>query len=675
MPRALIQSARRTGARRDRAGSRSWSSRIARAVIAAVVLLIAGLVSPLYAAEFSPQAADSPQPYDFAAATLTLQQSCGECHAGGAREGGFALDEFTAESSLKDMFPRWQKVRQRIAERSMPPADAEPISDAARQALTDWIESASIAAICADGPQAGPPLLRRLARYEYSNTIRDLLNVHFDAGEGLPEDAAGGEGFANAAETLTISPIHAEKYLQAATEALDYVARDEGARRRILPIAASADVSEREAARQNLARFAPRAFRRPLEPGEVERYLVIYESARAEGLSFDDAVLYAMRGILISPSFLFLAESNPAEVNVAQPLPDHELAVRLSYFLWASTPDGELRKAADAGKLNTDEELTAQVQRMISAKGTHLQDSMEQFMGNWLGTADLGRAKQLDRERFPWLTDPYVADLRNQPVLVMESILQNNDPLLDLIDAKWTFLNDELTRVYRIKKDKIKEDFAQRLVRVNLPDEYQDRGGLLGMGGVLAVSSYPRRSSPVLRGAWVLEKLLGRELPPPPPNVPALDDAQAASKVATLRDRLLQHRADAACATCHNHIDPIGFALENFDELGRWRDKDAGGPIDAIATLPTGEQLAGPAGLKAYVMSQKDTFVRVLTRKMLAYALGRGLLPSDLCTVELIVQRVREHEYRSQELVLGIVLSEPFRQKIIRERPPDEETR
>jgi hypothetical protein len=245
----------------------------------------------------------------------------------------------------------------------------------------------------------------------------------------------------------------------------------------------------------------------------------------------------------------------------------------------------------------------------------------------------------------------------------MESILRNNESLLSLIDAEWTFLNDPLVHVYQLEKSHIKGDFVQHLNRVELPPEYRHRGGLLGMGGVYVVSSYPRRSSPVLRGAWVLEKLLGVELPPPPPNVPALDQSTDQAEVKTVRERLELHRRDAACAACHRRIDPLGFALENFDEIGRWRERDEGGPIDARARLPGGVDIAGLAGLKKYLLSEKEAFARNLTRKMLGYALGRSLQPTDLCAIELIVQRLDDNDYRAQELVLGIVTSEPFRKK------------
>lgn len=606
-----------------------------------------------------------PENYSFELAKKLLQDSCSDCHADGASEGEFSLDLLlTNNNSLKDEFERWQKVRERINDRSMPPADVEPLEASARQTLVDWIANASVEAICEAGPSAGPPLLRRLAKHEYSNTIRDLLDVHYDAGQGLPEDTAGGEGFNNAAETLIISPIHAEKYLEAAVDALDYAARNESTRKRLLAARPNDKTTELEAATENLKRLAGRAFRRPVEDTEMAMLVRLFSDARADDLAFDDAVLYAMRGILVSPSFLFIAEKPPKKVNFAEDLTNHELATRLSYFLWASAPDEKLRRAADEGKLTDRAELEKQAIRLISERGTHLQDSMEQFMGSWLGTADIGRSKKVDRERHPWIDDPDIAGLRNQPIYAMESILQKNESLLSLIDADWMFLNDELARLYRLKKDKIEGDFVQRLNRVKLPAEYRYRSGLLGMGGIYIVSSYPGRSSPVLRGAWVLEKMLGVELPPPPPNVPALDDSKEQTAARTLRQRLEIHRQDASCSSCHNRIDPIGFAMENFDEIGRWRDSDEGGKIDAVAELPGNVKLDGISGLKEYLLAEKDAFVRNLTRKMLGYALGRSLQPTDLCTVELIVKRLKEKDYKAQELILGIVTSEPFCKKI-----------
>jgi mono/diheme cytochrome c family protein len=634
-----------------------------RRMLAAVTSLLAflagiGLLS-------RPVTAEATSESSFDQTLNQLENFCGDCHGDGMSEGGFSIDQIRDPSTLGDKFERWETIRQRLNDRSMPPADYDPLPSEARDKLVSWIDSATRSAIRQRPPEPGPPLLRRLARHEYSNTIRDLLNIHFDAGQGLPEDAAGGEGFSNAAETLTISPIHAEKYLLAATDALDYAAHDANARRMLLRHRADDADGEEAAATANLRQLARRAFRRPVSEEELARYVTLYRDARGDGLSFDEAVLYAMRAIFVSPHFLFIAESSPQQAGQPEPLTDHELATRLSYFLWASTPDDKLLQLADAGQLQEDEQLREQTMRLLKARGTHLRDSMEHFVGSWLGTADLGRTKKIDRERHAWVRDPHVAALRNQPIYALESILQNNDSILTLIDAPWTFLNGELVRVYKIRRQEIKADFVQRLVRVDLPESYRVRGGLLGMGGVLAVSSYPRRTSPVLRGAWVLEKMLGVELPPPPPNVPPLDESADVAQAQTVRQRLEQHRADPNCASCHDRIDPLGFALENFDELGRWRDRDDGGQIDALAELLDGTTIDGVSGLKQYLLEHRDTFARVLTRKMLGYALGRSLRPADLSTVEAIVERLAENDYRSHELLFGIVMSRPFREKML----------
>ncbi|MFI4875985.1 MAG: DUF1588 domain-containing protein, partial [Blastopirellula sp. JB062] len=440
-------------------------------------------------------------------------------------------------------------------------------------------------------------------------------------------------------------------------------AHDSRARQRLLHQRGTDKISELEAAKTNLRQFADRAFRRPATEDEVAAIVQTYDEARQAGLDFDAACFYAMRGVLISPKFLFLIETSPSDPHQAVPLTDYELASRLSYFLWATMPDQKLREAADAGKLQDPEELKRQAIRMIKDRGTKFNDSITHFVGQWLGTADLGRSKQIDLELHRWMQDHHVASLRDQPVQIFESMLKENDSLLSLIDADWTFLNAELCRVYQLDGKKLEKPLNQRLQRYALPPEYRARGGLLGSGGVMAIASYPRRSSPVLRGVWVLDKMLGVELPPPPPNIPELEESKEIAAAKTLRARLEQHRADPSCATCHNRIDPLGFALENFDEIGRWRTEDAGGKIDPVATLPDGKRIEGQEGLKQYLLSHREEFVRHLTQKMLGYALGRGLQSSDVATVEAIVERLQAQDYRSQELVLAIVTSEPFRKK------------
>jgi hypothetical protein len=321
-----------------------------------------------------------------------------------------------------------------------------------------------------------------------------------------------------------------------------------------------------------------------------------------------------------------------------------------------------LLEAAAAGRLSDPAEVHKQTLRMLN-DGTHLNDSLVQFVGQWLGTADLGGAKQLDVRRHDWIREPYMAAMRNQPVYIVESLLRTNGSLLELIDSDWTYANSDLANVLKLDHGKLEKEVGQHLVRVKLPDDDRRYSGLLGSSGVLAVTSYPQRTSPVLRGVWVLDKMLGAKSPPPPPNVPPLADATGGAEPQTVRARLERHRADPACAACHDRIDPVGFALENFDELGRWRDQDGGGPVVATAVMPDGQTIDGLKGLKQYLLDHKEQFARHLTEQMLGYALGRGLVPSDRATVELIVERLEQNDYQAQELVLGIVTSKPFRFK------------
>jgi hypothetical protein len=328
-------------------------------------------------------------------------------------------------------------------------------------------------------------------------------------------------------------------------------------------------------------------------------------------------------------------------------LDDYSMASRLSYFLWNSTPDGLLLALAEEGKLNDPEVLQGQVARMLRNQKSF--DFSRSFVDQWLRIRDLGQAFQPDPKLFPeWNDSELQGDIKNQPVLFFREILANDLSILDLLDSKWTIATRKLQKVlYGTNIKPARPDNQEQPQRIELP-EGSNRGGLLGMSAVLAISSHPHRTSPVLRGKWLLEAILGTPPPPPPPNVPKLDEAKAGDTPATLRERLAQHRADPACASCHSRIDPLGFALENFDVLGRWRSEDSGKPIDAKGELPDGTVFEGPDQLKAALLRKKDLFVRNLVNKVLGYALGRGLTLQDSCTVDSIVAEVERNNYRAQ---------------------------
>jgi len=495
-----------------------------------------------------------------------------------------------------------------------------------------------------------------LNRDEYAATIGDLLDVRLDVGRALPVDPAGGEGFDNAAETLFLSPIHTEKYMDAAKFVLQFAATDSRARSRFLSVRPAAGVPPEVAARRNLEIFLPRAFRRPVNESDIAPYLELFRAATAKREPFDQAMLFAVRGVLVSAQFLFRVESpNPAAQ--VRPLDQYSLASRLSYFLWGSMPDELLFDIAAAGKLDDPEVLRSQIGRLL--RNPKAFEFSRRFVEQWLRTRELGGEKAPDAQLFPeyYKDEDIRSDIRYQPIFFFREILAKRLSLLNLIDSKFTIATRRLARLYDIKVEK---SVTQQPVRVELP-EGSDRGGILGMSAALAVSSYPYRTSPVLRGAWVLDSMLGTPPPPPPANVPKLEGDHNGVAPKSVRERLTQHRENPVCASCHSRIDPIGFALDNYDVIGRWRTEEAGKPVDASGELPDGTHINGPRELKAALLERKDLFLRNLTNKMLGYALGRGLTLKDSCAVDAIMAEVKEKNYDAQSLVEAVVLSMPFR--------------
>jgi len=586
-----------------------------------------------------------------------LKTQCAGCHSGKTAAGNFDIAKLAQPDSVRARSASWSKAALRVRNGEMPPKST--LSMDAREAFFAGVSESLRTEACAAGVVPGPAPARRLSRSQYTASVRDLLNVHVDIGAMLPADGAGGEGFDNAAETLFLSPIHAEKYLEAARVALNYASKDPRARAKFLVAAPGPGISPESAARTILADFLPRAFRRPADKDDVDFYLGLFSSASKKGESFENSVFYALRAVLISPDFLFRTEP-PNTTGQMRLLDDYSLASRLSYFLWGTAPDSLLLALAEEGKLKDPEILRGQVARML--RNQRSVDFSQNFIEQWLRTRDLGTAFKPDAELFPEWNDPELqGDIKNQPILFFREILVNNLSLLDLLDSNWTIATRKLQKVlYKTSIKPARPKNQEQPQRIELP-EGSHRGGLLGMTAVLAVSSHPHRTSPVLRGKWMLDAILGTPPPPPPPNVPKLDESGAAVTASTLRERLAQHRANPACASCHNRIDPLGFALENYDVLGRWRTEDADKPIDAKGELPDGTRFDGPDELKAALMQKKGLFVRNLTNKVLGYALGRGLTLQDSCTVDSIVAEVERSNYSSHALINAIVMSVPFR--------------
>ena len=419
----------------------------------------------------------------------------------------------------------------------------------------------------------------------------------------------------------------------------------------------------REQAREILARFASRAFRRPAQDEEVQRYVDLYERSRSAGKDFETAIGIALQAILVSPNFLFRVElDDQPEGKEPHPISEFHLASRLSYFLWSSMPDEELLDLAAKGELSKN--LDAQVRRMLADwKSEAL---IENFTPQWLGITGINTVTQGSRVRFDLRTREAMT---RETLLFFESVLRKNRPITEFLDGRYTFVNDRLARHYRLGRyggEKTDAVFpAHDYIQAALPADGV-RSGILTHASVLTMTSPPDRTSPVKRGMWILENILASPPPPPPPNVPTLEQAAGENpeEKVSLRQRLEQHRNSAQCAGCHARIDPLGFALEKFDNVGQYRDKDdTKQPIDDVGELPGGRKIEGVGGLREALLERKDEFARCLTEKMLTYALGRGAEEHDIPTVDAIVDALRKDDYRIQTLILELVKSQPFRMR------------
>jgi mono/diheme cytochrome c family protein len=404
-----------------------------------------------------------------------------------------------------------------------------------------------------------------------------------------------------------------------------------------------------------LSSLARRAYRRPVADADVQPLLEMYREGREAG-TFEDGIERAVRRLLVSPEFLLRVERDSAGVppNTAYRIGDVELASRLSFFLWSSIPDDELLALAERGELGQPATLAAQVRRMIA--DPRAEAFVTNFAGQWLFLRNLAATVPV-QSIFPDFDDALRQAFRRETELFFESIVREDRSALDLLRADYTFLNERLARHYGIPNVT-----GSHFRRVALGPQSK-RAGLLGHGSILTVTSYPDRTSPVVRGKWILENLLGTPPPPPVPDVPPLRPASAGGTVLSIRERMAQHRALPACASCHAMMDPLGFSLENFDAVGKYRTLgETGAPIDASGVLPDGTPFNGPDGLRAALL-QSNRFVSTLTEKMLTYALGRGMEYSDAPAVRAIVREAEKDEYRLSSLIMGVVQSTPFRMR------------
>ncbi len=428
-------------------------------------------------------------------------------------------------------------------------------------------------------------------------------------------------------------------------------------RRRLFVCQPKSPSEEAGCARTIVSTLARRAYRRPVGDADLQVPLRFYAEARADG-GFDAGIEMALRAVLASTEFLFRIERDPRNVPPKTPyrISDVELASRLSFFLWSSIPDDELLGLAVAGTLKDPPVLERQVRRMLADRRS--QSLVTDFAGQWLYLRNLA-AQSPDARMFPDFDDNLRQAFRRETELFFESIVAEDRNVLDLLRANYTFVNERLARHYGVPNV-----YGSRFRRVTF-EEGTVRGGLLGQGSILTVTSYANRTSPVLRGKWILENILGTPPPPPPPNVPPLTDNHPAGKTLSMRERMAQHRVNAACSGCHQLMDPAGLSMENFDAIGRWRARsEAGTTVDASGGLPDGSTFEGVSGLRTALLNRPELFVTTVTEKLLTYALGRGVEYYDAPSVRAIARRARSDNYRFSSIVLGIVESRPFQMRL-----------
>jgi hypothetical protein len=427
---------------------------------------------------------------------------------------------------------------------------------------------------------------------------------------------------------------------------------DTPSRRRIFICRPSAGEDELPCAKKILSTLATRAFRRPATDGDLEKLMGFYQRGRNEG-DFDYGIEMALARVLVGSDFVFRFEKEPASLpaGATYRISDLELASRLSFFLWSSIPDDELLHLAVAGKLHEPAVLAQQTRRMLADRRS--QALVNNFAGQWLALREVKNAPAQ-------VAGNIRQSFRHETELLFESILREDRSMLTLLDSDYTFVDDRLAKHYGIPNI-----YGSQFRRVEIADD--NRRGLLGQGSFLLVTSVADRTSPVARGKWVLENLLGTPAPTPPPNVPPLDEDKAKSKATTLRQMMEEHRSNPTCAACHKIMDPIGFTLENFDLNGKWRTTEGKTPIDASSELVDGTKLSGPASLREALMGRSDMFVTTATEKLLTYAMGRAVHSYDMPTVRSIVRDAAQNDYRFSKFILGIVASDPFQMRAKKE--------
>ena len=580
-----------------------------------------------------------------------IQKHCFDCHEGEDAEDDINLASMPTFDGAIRRLDLWERALEAITEGRMPPKSHDTRPNAEEIAkLKGWIHHANQRIETGKiNRDPGRVPLRRLSRNEYNYTVRDLFGIQFKAGKDFPSEGGSG-GFDNSADGLFTTPIHVENYVLAAGQVMNAIFKSRSLKSRVIFTRPKANEDPTTAAYKIIDYYTPLAYRRPATGQERRVLFKLFEESMRKTGDFDTAIRTALKGMLLSPKFLYRSEADQVG-KTTYAISEFERASRLSYFLWSSMPDRELFQAAAKGGLERASILYEQVDRMLNSPKSR--SLAMHFAGQWLGWDGLREKIEPDQNRYPEFTKQLRYSMYLESVEFFDHLIRTDGSVLDLIHSDYTFLNETLAKHYGIPGVK-----GEKLQKVKLTDP--NRGGVLGMGSVLTATSLPLRTSPVLRGNYVLTQLVGRPVSPPPMNVPQLPADDKTVGGLTFRQQLEAHQDDPACAGCHSKIDPIGFGLENFDPIGRWRTELYGKPIDSRGALPNGDTFQSPVDLKKIIYKNRMLFLRKMAERMLVYALGRPLEFYDRHTVNRIAERVANSKYRIRAMIFEVAKSYPF---------------
>ena len=585
-----------------------------------------------------------------------LKTYCIDCHQNKRpTEAGISFTPSFRDPGHAAFTQIWKKAAARVKAHDMPPDGMEQPTEDERRMFVRWLSKVKYLS----HKDPGPFVIRRLTKMEYGNTLRDLFGVDPSIADELPDEVSG-EGYLN-----SISPLQMEQYLSIANKVLEQVLTPDNQlpkvlQQRLLGGLHFDETGNPENARNVAKLVAHKAFRRSASARELDVLLQVYDLAIENKTKHPRAIRLMLKAILVSPQFLFITPAPISSTANIVPLDDHHLASRLSYLLWATMPDDELMDCAASGKLQEPYVLRTQITRLLSSPRSRA--LFDGFGAQWLGVGDL-QEKPFDPQKYPQMTDAMRQAMYDEVRLVFEEVIRQNRDVISLIDCDFTFLNEDLATIYSL--DKAVSGTEMRKITLS----NSNRGGILGMPGVLAATSFPNRTSPVKRGVWVLERVLGDHVPSAPPDIPALEAQEEESiEGLTLRERTELHRTDPVCANCHSILDPIGFGLENFDAIGRWREVDESGQaIVASGDLPGDKRFSSPKELKSIIAERKADFARNFVEKLLAYALCRRLEGYDQIIVDDLMRTISTEGYRMQSIISAVVSSYPFTHRRIQE--------